>query len=462
MEQRKKRPDKLLYVPRAKRQAQPSVRQHQPSVNLPVVAAEGTDTGELSFQQVMDAGDLHGTLKQDNIIAGFVNDDLGRCADSPFVNQTPAECVEDLPPIRCMESGWSNAEDKYVEAGADKSTTKSCERAGDNQNIFAAHSPCDSCDTTVNEFEDKQTNLRQYSELLVDLSDDSVKLCQTGDRSYVEHIEPPNRFSSAICGTTSDSKCVLGNEGSAEINFISFDEVPDESEGGGSVSLQVNDNTAVVKEESEKEDEDQSWEAMFDDDGECLEPHLMEELMDGLSLDEVKLQHAYIDYLAFQPKEPTFTDSEFDHVIEIYDFSPDTKTEDIIQAFSPFRTKGFVVKWVDHSHVLGVFSSATAAREGLRLPQAMLQTCPISQASKQSQQRLQACYADFLEPVKPRPPTSAALASRLVARALGKRPDVNSEKHEREKQQLKQAREQRRLATQQKEAAWEGRPDAGV
>uniref|UniRef100_A0A8C4R3D2 Coiled-coil domain-containing protein R3HCC1L n=1 Tax=Eptatretus burgeri TaxID=7764 RepID=A0A8C4R3D2_EPTBU len=455
MEQRKKRPDKLLYVPRAMRHAQPSARQDR---YPPAVASEGTDTGRLSLQQVKDADDLCGTLKQDDIMTRIVNDNKGSelgqmnksplesCTDERCANWTPEGCVEDLP-IRCTETGWNNVVDKDIDAGAEEGTLKSYEHAGDNQNIFAAHSPCNAI---VKEVEEKHCSgdARSYSELLVDLSEDSVTLCQTGDHSDVEQIELLDCFFSPIPEATSYSKCVLGNEDSADRNLISFDEAHEESEGKGSVSLQVNNNNAAVKEEGEKKDEDQSWEAMFDDEGECLEPQLMEEVR----LSSLKvLQHAHIDYLAFQPKEPAFTDFEFDHVIEMYDFSPDIKTEDIIQAFSSFR-------WVKRQHKLCAFS---AAREGLALPQAMLQTRPISQASKQSQKKLQDCV-EFLEPVKPRPQTSAVLARRLVAGALGVRPTVNREKHETEKQQLKQAREQRRLATQQKEAIWEGRPDAGV
>lgn len=90
------------------------------------------------------------------------------------------------------------------------------------------------------------------------------------------------------------------------------------------------------KEDGEEEDDD--WDKMFDDDGECLDPSAMDELTKTVG--KVKIEKATIDYLDFKPKEPDYDD--MNHVIEIYDFPTEFKTEDLLSVFSQFKNKGLI------------------------------------------------------------------------------------------------------------------------
>jgi hypothetical protein len=55
-------------------------------------------------------------------------------------------------------------------------------------------------------------------------------------------------------------------------------------------------------------------------------------------------------------------DDEFPHVLEIYNFPAEFKTNDLFAVFSPYMKGGFEIKWVDDTHALGVFSSALVGK----------------------------------------------------------------------------------------------------
>nr|XP_020667702.1 coiled-coil domain-containing protein R3HCC1L [Pogona vitticeps] len=86
----------------------------------------------------------------------------------------------------------------------------------------------------------------------------------------------------------------------------------------------------------------------------------------------------------------------------------------------------------------------------------MVKTRPLSQATRSTKTKARA-YAEFLQPAKERPETSATLARRLVAGALGMRSKQSKEEREAERKQLQAARERKRLEAKQREDAWEGR-----
>uniref|UniRef100_UPI00398F5871 coiled-coil domain-containing protein R3HCC1L n=1 Tax=Pristiophorus japonicus TaxID=55135 RepID=UPI00398F5871 len=168
------------------------------------------------------------------------------------------------------------------------------------------------------------------------------------------------------------------------------------------------------------------------------------------------IQDPRFNYYSYQPAEQDIDDSEFSHIVEIYDFPSGFKTEDLLRAFSSYQKKGFDIKWVDDTHALGLFSSAIAARDAIGTKHPMLKTRPLSQASRSSKVKARSC-AEFLLPSKERPQTSAMLARRLVIGALGVRSKQTKEERDAERQKLKEAREQKQLAAQQVEDAWEGR-----
>uniref|UniRef100_A0A8C8R5E2 R3HCL protein n=1 Tax=Pelusios castaneus TaxID=367368 RepID=A0A8C8R5E2_9SAUR len=167
------------------------------------------------------------------------------------------------------------------------------------------------------------------------------------------------------------------------------------------------------------------------------------------------LQHRF-DYYGWQPTELDLSDSELPHVIEIYDFPQDFSTADLLRVFCSYQKKGFDIQWVDDTHALGIFSSPVAARDALSSRHVLVKTRPLAQGTRAAKAKARAC-ADFLQPAKERPETSAALARRLVIGALGVRSNQSTADRETERKKLQEARERKRLENKQREDIWEGR-----
>ncbi|XP_069679789.1 coiled-coil domain-containing protein R3HCC1L [Periplaneta americana] len=200
-----------------------------------------------------------------------------------------------------------------------------------------------------------------------------------------------------------------------------------------------------------------TWDMMFDDNGDCLDPKLMEEL--SSSVGSVTIEKPQSDYRSFQSKVEQMmsgeADDEFSHVLEIYNFPAEFKTHDLYAVFSPYITRGFEIKWVDDTHALGVFSSSLVAAEVLAETHPFVKTRPLNQATHDSRLKARRS-AEFLQPYRPRPVTCAALARRLVTGALGVKLTTARQEREAEQKLLREAREQKRLAAQQRDKAWEG------
>ncbi|NWX49101.1 R3HCL protein, partial [Steatornis caripensis] len=200
---------------------------------------------------------------------------------------------------------------------------------------------------------------------------------------------------------------------------------------------------------------EQSWDVLFNDDGDCLDPRLLEELSGGEKRQESR-QSPRFDYYRAEPAAPDLSDDELPHVIEIYDFPSDFRTEDLLRVFCSYQKKGFDIKWVDDTHALGIFSSPITACDALSTKHLMVKTRPLSQGTRASKAKARA-YADYLQPAKERPETSAALARRLVIGALGVRSNQTPAQRDAERRKLQEARERKRLENKQREDAWEGR-----
>lgn len=205
---------------------------------------------------------------------------------------------------------------------------------------------------------------------------------------------------------------------------------------------------------------EESWESMFNDDGECLDPRLLEELSGNMKNKE-SIQEPRFDYYNHEVPDIDLSDCEFPHVIEIYDFPQEFRTEDLLRIFCTYQKKGFDIKWVDDTHALGVFSSPITARDALGSKHTMVKIRPLSQATRAAKAKARA-YAEFLQPAKERPETSAALARRLVISALGVRSKQSKTEREAELKKLREARERKRLEAKQREAIWEGRDQSAV
>lgn len=67
------------------------------------------------------------------------------------------------------------------------------------------------------------------------------------------------------------------------------------------------------------------------------------------------MQCAKEDYRSYQTIEERSGDGEC--VIEVYGFSSELKTLDLMNQFAAFRKKHFEIIWVDDTHALAVFES---------------------------------------------------------------------------------------------------------
>ncbi|XP_061857465.1 coiled-coil domain-containing protein R3HCC1L [Colius striatus] len=231
-------------------------------------------------------------------------------------------------------------------------------------------------------------------------------------------------------------------------------EAEEEEEHLHSDSLKAEQTSAGIQSQASPGVEE-SWDALFNDDGDCLDPRLLEELSGGEKCQESQ-QSPRFNYYGAEPAALDLSDDELPHVIEIYDFPSDFRTEDLLRVFCSYQKKGFDIKWVDDTHALGIFSSPITARDALSTKHLMVKTRPLSQGTRASKAKARA-YADYLQPAKERPETSAALARRLVIGALGVRSNQTPAQRDAERRKLQEARERKRLENKQREDAWEGR-----
>lgn len=223
-----------------------------------------------------------------------------------------------------------------------------------------------------------------------------------------------------------------------------------------SVDLKTTDTSHIQGSSAVEE----SWESMFNDDGDCVDPRLLQELSGNVK-NRKSIQEPRFDYYSHELPDIDLSECEFPHVIEIYDFPQEFRTEDLLRIFCSYQKKGFDVKWVDDTHALGVFSSPITARDALGTKHTMVKIRPLSQATRAAKAKARAC-AEFLQPAKERPETSAALARRLVISALGVRSKQSKTEREAELRKLQEARERKRLEAKQREDIWEGRDQSVV
>lgn len=106
--------------------------------------------------------------------------------------------------------------------------------------------------------------------------------------------------------------------------------------------------------------EENDWDAVYDDSGDCLDPSLLEELT--ATVGKVRISRTRNSYEQYQTRGQALLSGPYDetlaHVVEVYDFPSEFKTNDLLSVFSEFKDSGFEIKWVDDTHALIVFSSA--------------------------------------------------------------------------------------------------------
>nr|XP_042141015.1 R3H and coiled-coil domain-containing protein 1 isoform X1 [Peromyscus maniculatus bairdii] len=176
----------------------------------------------------------------------------------------------------------------------------------------------------------------------------------------------------------------------------------------------VHEEEEKVDEEEEKVDgaEEEEDDDMDHDDS----SELLQEITANLTEKEIEIEKIHLDTSSFSEELPG--ERDLAHVVEIYDFKPTLKTEDLLATFSEFQEKGFKIQWVDDTHAIGIFPCQASAAEALAKDFSVLKIRPLTQGTKQS--KLKALQRPkLLRLVKERPQTDSAVARRLVARALG-------------------------------------------
>jgi len=159
----------------------------------------------------------------------------------------------------------------------------------------------------------------------------------------------------------------------------------------------------------------------------------------------VQIETPRVDYTSFQTSDSTINIDQFGHVIELYDFPQQMKTNDLMAAFHAFTSR-WDIKWVDDTHALGVFSSAEVAAEALATRHPNIKSRPLNMATAQSKCKARA-VCEYLLPYKPRPATSTAPARRLLQWALGsdkKVPAASQVEQDRLRDAIKKKEEERR------------------
>lgn len=167
-----------------------------------------------------------------------------------------------------------------------------------------------------------------------------------------------------------------------------------------------------VDEEEEKMDEEEEDDDTHHDDF----SELLQEITANLTEKEIEVEKIHLDTSSFAEELPG--ERDLAHVVEIYDFKPTLKTEDLLALFSEFQEKGFKIQWVDDTHAIGIFPCQASAAEALAKDFSVLKIRPLTQGTKQS--KLKALQRPkLLQLAKERPQTDSVVARRLVARALG-------------------------------------------
>ncbi|XP_055542153.1 coiled-coil domain-containing protein R3HCC1L isoform X2 [Wyeomyia smithii] len=198
--------------------------------------------------------------------------------------------------------------------------------------------------------------------------------------------------------------------------------------------------------------EEDDWESIYDDNGDCLNPKLMEELTSAVG--KVSIELPRTDYKLYQSKQAALNEEEFPHVLEVSNFPVEFKTQDLMMLFSQYKESGFDIKWVDDTHALAVFSSSKIAAEVLANGHTFVKLKPLAEATVESRSKARKCSSS-LQPYRARPETCAALARRLVTTALGVRLKTAPEERENERRVLREAKERKLLAAKQRDEIWE-------
>ncbi|CAH8488282.1 unnamed protein product [Schistosoma turkestanicum] len=159
--------------------------------------------------------------------------------------------------------------------------------------------------------------------------------------------------------------------------------------------------------------------------------------------------------------EPVIRLEDFQHIIELYNFSKDFQTFHLEAELTGFNDSGFYLKWVDDTHCLAVFSSNNEADRALaQISGLFMKARRIKDASLASKLKIARSPGDWAMPYKKRPITTSSTARRLISNHLGivstkiKSPeDILKEKQD--KALLQEARARAEAIRQAQKSLWE-------
>lgn len=442
---RQKRPDRAVYVPRHRRSLE-----ERRSRNSQVSSANHTtlngDTNTNNNSRLQDTCCIRQSISSDSSLDNriFESHDM-KIENGHFPRENSVVSVDSRKILDMHDS--TEYTHKLLEELKEDVQTSSEER----ETIAADNSNENSTNFNVSRSSDK-----------VEINDELVKTTQATmkeNRFSVQHLD---------CNNTIDNenRQLVGQNIVPDILIISdnMQKKPERSEQISPI-LVIPPEKKVKKIERQKSKpvpppsppikinrDECDWDSLFDDNGDCLDPTLIEELTSAVG--EVTIEQPKNDYKAYS-KQVEVSSDEFAHVVEIYNFPSEFKTSDLAAVFSSFKNGGFELKWVDDTHCLGVFSSPLVAAEVLASNHPFVKTRPLSEATALSKTKARRT-AEFLQPYRNRPETCAALARRLVTGALGVKLATARQEREHEKNILREAKEKRRLANKQREDVWEG------
>lgn len=150
-------------------------------------------------------------------------------------------------------------------------------------------------------------------------------------RPDMKFYVPPNAKNNNKIKSNSVSKTQINESRNEDSSEIKLDKYNDNGEEKSS-----QDKSVVLKQEEEP-----SWDEIYDDDGDCIKPQLLNVLKSSLKIDkeeEIEIEKSKIDYLKMNFCEPVIDeDSKFAHVLEVYDFPSQLKTQDLVTSISIFK-----------------------------------------------------------------------------------------------------------------------------
>ncbi|XP_046851206.1 R3H and coiled-coil domain-containing protein 1-like [Xenia sp. Carnegie-2017] len=211
------------------------------------------------------------------------------------------------------------------------------------------------------------------------------------------------------------------------------------------------DDDVNDKDGSDEED----WDRVWNEDGECLDKEMLAELNKQIDTTDVEIIPTQFDYLSFKPNDVILEEDVFDHVLEIYDFSPELETHHLMNALSNLQKQEVSIKWVDDTHALAVFSSSATALQALnQFVNPLLKLRPLHHGTEQSKRKARR-NTEFLRPYKERPKTTNLVANRLVTGALGMKTKMTKEERHLEREKIKFERDKKINKEKQRRDLWE-------